>query len=234
MQAFHADFELGENHYLRKYIWMVQHMSAIISTSAPIQPQLRIFSVAKTTSMKAINIVFSLILMVGLTACSGDNNFVGDPGTGGGTTGGGGTSGTLAISVVLVDAASGNTATGVSSTNPGELRTTVTLDGTALADEVVTITTTLGVLNPTSGTGLTNSSGVATFGLEEGGVEGAGTATASITYQGMTAEDTVNFQVSSGGGSGGPINLRMGFGTVSGSSVTGFTENAMDIGLATL
>jgi len=210
-------------------------MSAIIRTSAPIQPQLRIFSVAKTTSMKAINIAFSLILMVGLTACSGDNNFVGDPGTGGGTTGGGGgTSGTLAISVVLVDAASGNTATGVSSTNPGELRTTVTVDGTALADEVVTITTTLGVLNPTSGTGLTNSSGVATFGLEEGGVEGAGTATASITYQGVTTEDTVNFQVSSGGGSGGPINLRMGYGTVSGSSVTGFTANTMNIGLTTL
>ncbi len=228
MQAFHADFEFGENHYQRKDIWMVQHMAAIISTSAPIQPQLRIFSVAKTTSMKAINIVFLLILMVGLTACGSETGF-----TGGGTTGGGGTSGTLAISVVLVDAASGTTATGVSPTNPGELRATVTLDGAALADEVVTITATLGVLSPASGTSLTNISGAATIGLEEGGVEGAGTATASITYQGTTATDTVSFQVSTSGG-GGPTVLSMGYGTVSGTSVTGFTADTVDIGLTTL
>jgi len=152
MQAFHADFEFGENHYQRKEIWMVQHMAAIISTRAPIQPQLRIFSVAKTTSMKATNIVFLLILMVGLTACDGGGDAFRDSGTGGGTTGGGGTSGTLAISVVLVDAASGTTASGVSPTNPGELRATVTLDGAALADQVVTIATTLGVLSPASGT----------------------------------------------------------------------------------
>ena len=209
-------------------------MAAIISTSAAIQPQLRIFSVSKTTSMKAINIVFLLILMVGLTACGGDNSFSGGSGTGGGTTGGGGTIAALAISVVLVEAASGTTATGVSSTNPGELRATVTLNGIALADEVVTITTTLGVLNPTSGTALTNISGLATIGLEEGGIEGAGTATASITYQGTTATDTVNFQVSTSGGSGVPTNLRMGYGTVSGSSVTGFTANTMNIGLTTL
>jgi len=149
------------------------------------------------------------------------------------TGGTGGTGGTLAISVVLVDAASGTTATGVSSTNPGELRATVMLNGAALANEVVTITTTLGVLNPTSGTALTNSSGVATIGLEEGGVEGAGTATASITYQGTTATDTVSFQVSTSGG-GGPTVLRMGYGTVSGTSVTGFIADTMDIGLTTL
>jgi hypothetical protein len=28
MQAFHADFEFGENHYQRKDIWMVQHGQA--------------------------------------------------------------------------------------------------------------------------------------------------------------------------------------------------------------
>lgn len=235
IQTFYVNIEFGENHYQRRDKWMVQNMAAIISASAPIQPQLRIFSVAKTTAMKAVNIAFLLVLMVGLAACEGDTGFTGNSSTGGGTTGGGGTSGTLAISVVLVEAASGATATGVSSTNPGELRSTVTLDGTALTVQVVTITTTLGVLNPTSGTALTNSSGVATVGLEEGGVEGAGTATASITYQGTTVTDTVNFQVSTSGGSGGvPTNLRMGYGTVSGSSVTGFTANTMNIGLTTL
>jgi len=209
-------------------------MAAIISTSAPIQPKFRIFPIAKTISMKAINIIVLLILMIGLTACEGDNTFSG-PGTDGGIIGGGGgTSGTLAISVVLVDAASGTTATGVSSTNPGELRATVTLNGTSLVDEVVTITTTLGALNPTSGTALTNSSGLATIGLEEGGVEGAGTATASITYQGTTSTDTVSFQVITGGGSVVPTVLRLGYGTVSGASVTGFTANTMNIGLTTL
>jgi len=232
--ASHADFEFGENHYQRKDIWMVQHMAAIMSTSALIQPQLRIFSVAKTTSMKAINFVFLLILMVGLAACDDNSKLLSDPVAGGGTTGGGGTTTTLAINVVLVDAASGTTASGVSSTNPGELRATVTLNGAALADQVVTITTTLGLLNPTSGTALTNSSGLATIGLEEGGVEGAGTATASITYQGTTATDTVSFQVSTSGGSGVPTVLSMGWGTVSGTSVTGFVANTMNIGLTTL
>ena len=210
-------------------------MAAIIGTSAPTQLRLRVFSVARTAPMKAMNIVYLLLLMVGLTACGTGDNFSG-PGTGGepGGGGGGGTGETLAISVVLVDAASGTTATGVSASNPGELRATVTSNGTALANEVVTITTTLGVLNPTSGTALTDSSGLATIGLEEGGVEGAGIATASITYEGTTARDTVSFQVLTGGGSGVPTVLSMGYGTVSGTSVTNFVANTMNIGLTTL
>ena len=135
---------------------------------------------------------------------------------------------------MLVDAASGGTTTGVSATNPGELRATVTLNGTALASEVVTITTTLGALVPASGTALTNGAGLATMGLEEGGVAGAGTATASVTYQEMTATDSVSYQVLTGGGTVVPTVLSMGYGTVSGNSVAGFTANAMNIGLATL
>ena len=232
--ASHADFRFGENHYQRKDLWMVRRMAAIIGTSALIQPQLRIFSVAKTTSMKAINIVLLLILMVGLAACDGDSRLFPESSTDDGSTDDGGTSETLAISLVLVEAASGTTTTGVSTTNPGELRATVTFNGAAVANEIVTITTTLGVLDPASGTALTNGSGVTAVGLQEGGVEGAGAATASITFQGTTATDTVNYQVSTSGGSGVPTSLRMGYGTVSGDSVTGFIENTMNIGLATL
>ena len=193
---------------------------------------------AKATAMKAIRIVSLLVLMVGLTACDGGGGGFTDSSTDGGTPGSGtpgsGTTGTLAINLVLVEAASGSTATGVSATNPGELRATVTWNGTALAGEVVTITTTLGALVPASGTALTNSSGVATMGLEEGGVDGAGTATASITFQETTATDTANYQVLTGGGSVVPTVLSMGYGTVSGTSVTGFTANTMNIGLTTL
>ncbi len=193
--------------------------------------------VSSTLGQKTGYLPFFVSLAVLLLAgCGGDKTPLVSGGSGG--TGGGGGSGgggaTLAISVVLVDPASGNTATGVSSTNPGELRATVTLNGAPLADEVVTVNTTIGVLNPTSGTALTNSAGVATIGLEEGGVEGAGTATASITYQGTTATDSVSFQVSTSGGSGVPTVLRMGYGTVTGTTVTGFTENLVDIGLSTL
>jgi hypothetical protein len=55
-------------------------------------------------------------------------------------------------------------------------------DGTDLADEVVTFTSTLGVLDPTTGTVLTNSTGDATITLSAGTVRGAGvlTATSSV------------------------------------------------------
>ena len=68
----------------------------------------------------------------------------------------------------------------VDSANPRILTATVTDDGNPVANEVVNFTTTLGVLDPISGTALTNAAGQATITLAAGTVEGAGVATASL------------------------------------------------------
>ena len=69
----------------------------------------------------------------------------------------------------------------VSAAQPRELRATVTEDGTQVEGEVVTFSTTLGVLNPISGTVLTDVNGEATIQLTSGSVKGAGIAKAIIS-----------------------------------------------------
>ncbi len=69
----------------------------------------------------------------------------------------------------------------VDSANPRILTATVTDGGVAVANEVVTFTTTLGVLDPISGTALTDAAGQATIILAAGTVEGAGVATATLS-----------------------------------------------------
>jgi hypothetical protein len=66
-------------------------------------------------------------------------------------------------------------------------------DGSDLSNEVVTFTTTLGLLNPVTGTVLTNSTGDATITLSAGTVKGAGVLTATssagdVVTQGFFSE----------------------------------------------
>ena len=179
--------------------------------------------------------LFLIVISFGLAGCGGGQdaftNADGNNDGGGGNGGGGGDGTGLAVSVSLVDAGTGAPITGVSATNPGVLRATVTYDGAALSGEVVTFTVTLGNLNPASGTALTDSNGLASLGLEEGGVDGAGTATASVTYLGETVESSVSYQVVTGGGSVTPTVLRMGSGT---PVATNFQEGLIEVGLSTL
>ena len=98
--------------------------------------------------------------------------------------------------------------TSISNTNPA----TITIhfeaaNGTDLSNEVITFTSTLGVLNPDSGTVLTNSTGDATITLSAGTVRGAGVLTATsgvgdVVTQGFFSEgDSV--------GSGVNIDLKL-------------------------
>ncbi|WP_371189141.1 beta strand repeat-containing protein [Thalassotalea maritima] len=68
----------------------------------------------------------------------------------------------------------------ISAASPATVTVTVTNAGNPVANEVVNFSSTLGVFDPSSGTALTNESGVATITLKAGNVEGAGLVTATV------------------------------------------------------
>lgn len=143
-----------------------------------------------------------------------------DPGTPGGgnddddddgTPGGGGggdddeDEADLELTLALTDtggAPLGTTGSPVTSLKPGKVSATFTVDGVPLANAVVTFSTTIGELDPPSGTALTDDNGVATVLIRAGTVTGAGTITASASALGDTATASINFQVQAGGTSG--------------------------------
>jgi hypothetical protein len=124
-----------------------------------------------SSSFKGINVVASFLMLAVLSACGGsDSGFVDNGGTGGGGTTVNVTTVTMSISSTNVDAA-----------NPADVTATVADNNGPLAGVVVTFTTTLGVLDPTSGTALTDANGQATLEIHPGDVEGAGEITAAIS-----------------------------------------------------
>jgi hypothetical protein len=84
--------------------------------------------------------------------------------------------------------------TSISNTNPASITIHFeAANGTDLENEVITFTSTLGVLDPVTGTVLTNSTGDATITLSAGTVRGAGVLTASspagdVVTQGFFSE----------------------------------------------
>ncbi|QYJ76662.1 S-layer family protein [Shewanella sp. FJAT-52076] len=95
--------------------------------------------------------------------------------------GDGGTStGTGNVLQISLTNASGNPITTISAAQPGVVNATYkTGSGDPLVNKVVTFSSTLGKFNPSSGTALTNSSGVATISLTAGTVAGASSVTAT-------------------------------------------------------
>ena len=69
--------------------------------------------------------------------------------------------------------------TDINNANSALLTATLQDDGTALSGKVVTFTSTIGILDPLSGTALTDSNGQATLQLHAGSTEGAGEITVS-------------------------------------------------------
>lgn len=149
--------------------------------------------------MKRINLVLFAFIIAILTACGGGDGGYGNQGnntnnenndTGENEV----VIGDLAISLVLLNQA-GQPTDSVSSAEPGVLRATVTFNSAPLTSTVVTFNTTLGDLDPVSGTALTNASGIATINLVHGGSDGAGNATASVAAGGQTAEASDAFSL---------------------------------------
>ncbi len=153
-----------------------------------------ITQLAKLTSRLAI----ALTLLVGIAACGG----------GGGGSGGflpnDGSSQTFTLELVLSDR-DGNTTNNVTSTSPATLTVTVSTKNNPQTGMVVTAELDeIGLINPESGTALTNAEGVATFQIDAGEVLGAGTVVVSITSEdGVAFSETLNFQV-------GQASLRLG------------------------
>jgi hypothetical protein len=111
-----------------------------------------------------------IVLLMSLISCGG-----GSLSDGGNTNGGtdGGTTDPTVISLAL----SSQNVTGQA---PITVTATVTKGNEPVTGKVVTFEATLGALSPSSGTALTDSSGVATITLTAGNVRGAGTLTASL------------------------------------------------------
>ncbi|MDO8862166.1 hypothetical protein Q6D67_10675 [Haliea sp. E1-2-M8] len=153
---------------------------------------------ATLTSRLAVALALSLTLF----ACGGG----GGGGGGGFLPEPGDDDVTWFLSLALLDANGDPTST-VTSTTPATLQVKVNrtrASGTPIADAVVTATTTLGVFSPDTGTGLTNSEGVATLQLDTDGTLGAGTVTVTADAPAGTVTETISFQIV-------PAALRLGY-----------------------
>jgi hypothetical protein len=116
------------------------------------------------------------VLIIALSGCGG--------------SGDGGLSRTETPPVVVDDSTSitlilSTDNTDIDNANSALLTATLQDDGTALSGKVVTFTSTLGILDPLSGTALTDSNGQATLQLHAGSTEGAGEIT--VTYGDITS-----------------------------------------------
>lgn len=138
----------------------------------------------------SLRLVAGLALSLFVVACGG----------GGGGGGGGGflpeEPDTWVLSLTLLDA-NGNPTDTVTSTNPATLSARVTRNsasGSPVSGEVVTVTTSLGLLDPDTGSALTNEDGEARLRLLGDGTRGAGTLTASVEGPAGTVTQSLNFQ----------------------------------------
>ncbi len=105
--------------------------------------------------------------LITLVACGGGDGDLSGNGNGGGNT-----------SVTTVELSIDHT--DVRSDNPAVITATVLTDGVVVVGEVVTFSTSLGALDPASGSALTDINGVATIEIHPGDVEGAGSVTAEV------------------------------------------------------
>jgi protocatechuate 3,4-dioxygenase beta subunit len=169
------------------------------------------------------SLILSLITLL-LTSCGGGTTTVaGGTGTGTGTggtdtgsgDGGSGTAATLTLS--LIDPISDEATLEVNGNDTVEVRAQVA--GTEIEGVLVTFSSTIGQLDPISGTALTDATGLATIDLTAGSVEGAGTVRATADVDGLGVEDQATIasdgQGSTVGSSG--FNVAMALDTPDGS-----------------
>ncbi len=140
-----------------------------------------------------IALIFAML--IALAACGGG-------GGGGGDNGGGflpdNDTDVFFVSITLLDA-EGNPTNTVTSTQDATVVVTVTRNGpngAPIVNEVVTATSDIGVVNPESGTALTDEDGIARLILTADPVLGAGTITITVSNAPPGSEPgTINFQV---------------------------------------
>lgn len=125
--------------------------------------------------MELVKRLSCFIMLFALISCGGGGDLTGNSNNNNNGNNNGNNGGASAPTIAL--SLSANRVTGQA---PVTATATVTRDGSALANTVVTFSTSLGALSPSSGTALTNADGVATILLTAGTVRGAGTLTAAV------------------------------------------------------
>lgn len=182
-------------------------------TVAPFLPKLIKGAIVKTKAIWLIKTA-ALFAALALTACGGSgsadslaptqcstSNLSACGGGSGGTTGGSttsATSATLASLKLSLTNASGATITSVSPDQPGTLQASVKdSKGAAVPNVAVTFITSdkTGTFVPSSGTALTDASGVAKVGLPAGTQAGAFTVTAGATVGSTAATGSAGYTV---------------------------------------
>jgi len=137
---------------------------------------------------------FTIVLMMltTLVACGGGDGTLSRDGDGGGGP-------STPVTAVALSIDNDN----VDRINPAEVTATVTTDGVAQVGVVVTFSTTLGILDPESGTALTDADGKATIDVHPGNSSGAGAVSAVAI--GVTSASPVGFSSAGDGDSGGIV-----------------------------
>lgn len=149
------------------------------------------FNQKLTKLLASFLLVTSVVL---LTGCSDNTGGTSSGATNSGTTT---PAATASISLVLTDPISGGVVTSVSNGTSANVNATVINAGLPVANTVVTFKTdaTMATMNPSSGTALTNSAGVATITLTGGGAAGATTISASTQVGGAAASGSIGYSV---------------------------------------
>jgi hypothetical protein len=99
---------------------------------------------------------------------------------------------TIQISISLVSQSSGETTNTINTSNPGLIQIRVRNGaGSAVANKLVTVSTTKGTLSPSDGTAITGSDGLASVSLQAGSDSGAGEITATVS----TEYNSLAFQI---------------------------------------
>ena len=138
---------------------------------------------------KNLYLIATFIFLSVLSACGGSSNGFVDDGTGT-DPGGGGTANVTTVTISISN-------TNVDAANPATVTATVADSSGAIAGELVTFTSTIGLLNPTSGTALTDARGQAVLQLQAGSIAGAGEVTALI---GSGESGKIGFNTAGDGG----------------------------------
>ena len=180
--------------------------------------------------MKMLQRLLSSMALLALAACGGGGGNAGNPGFGGGGGGGGGGGVTpiapmVTIELGLIDGA-GAASSNVLAGSPLRARAVLRRNGDAVANEIVQFaaeqTGELVRIDPTSGSQLTDSNGVAIVTVSSlGTASGAGRIRASATVGTISASNATNF-FASAGSTTPPSTLTLGPIAIGSSSVSAY------------
>ncbi|MEE4660748.1 MAG: hypothetical protein V2J89_09780, partial [Halieaceae bacterium] len=144
---------------------------------------------------RVVNLVFSGLFALLLSACGGggggnDPGFIGggidNPGDGGGPG-----TGESTLTLTLTDPSGAPTSV-ITSTSPGTLTATLRdADGAPVADQILSLVTTLATVVPAGGAQITDADGVARFQIQAAGDSGVDSAV--VTVDNLTA--SINFEI---------------------------------------